>query len=190
MIIINHRVNTIEKLLATPKEWGVEVDIRPFGKRIILQHEPFEDGIDFEKFLKHYNHSILILNVKSEGIEKEVLQLMHTFQIKKYFFLDVTFPFMVKYINKGVSQFAVRFSEYESIETCLSLKGKVEWVFIDNFTKLPIEQDAFTKLKKFFKLCIVSPELLHRDEVEETKRIVHTYDVDAVLTDHGEVWRE
>ena len=143
MIIVNHRVNSIEKLKSTPPEYGVEIDLRPYNEKIILNHEPFQDGEDFEEFLKTYNHKLLILNVKSEGIEEKVLELVKKYNINNYFFLDVTFPFMVKYINKGIKNFAARFSEFESINTCLNLIGMVEWIFVDNFTRLPIENNSF-----------------------------------------------
>ena len=193
MIVVNHKINTIEKLKNTPVDCGVEIDLRPSansGSKIILNHEPFEHGEDFEEFLKHYNHKLLILNVKSEGIELKVLELVRKYNIQDYFFLDVSFPFMIKYINQGITKFAVRFSEYEAIETCLNLIGKVEWVFIDNMTHLPTENDSFNILKKHFKLCIVSPELLKRDnEIEETKEIMKKYNVDVVLTDHIDKWK-
>jgi len=188
MMIINHRVNTIEKLKATPPECGVEIDLRPYGEKIILNHEPFKDGEEFEEFLKHYNHSLLILNVKSEGIEERVLELVNKYNIKDFFFLDVTFPFMIKYINKGIKNFAVRFSEFESIQTCLNLIDKVEWVFVDNFTRLPIENNSFKILRKHFKICIVSPELLKREEISLTKGIMEKNPIDAILTDNIENW--
>ena len=189
MIIVNHRVNTVKKLIKTPKECGVEIDIRPFGKKLILNHEPFRDGESLEDFLKEYNHSLLILNIKSEGIEQEVINLVKKYKIKNYFFLDVTFPFMIKYINKGFRSFAVRFSEFESVETCINLKGRVEWVFIDNFTGLPINKDIYSILKRDFKICVVSPDLLkRRNEIEKTKEILNTFPVDAVLTDIIGVW--
>ncbi len=188
MIIINHRINTLEDLKKTPVECGVEIDIRPFGNKLILHHEPFQEGVEFEEFLKNYNHKLLILNVKSEGIEQRVLDLVEKYYIKDYFFLDVTFPFMIKYINKGIKKFAVRFSEFESINTCLNLIGKVDWIFVDNFTKLPVENNSFKILGRFFKICIVSPELLKRQEIELTKNILKENPVDAVLTDHIENW--
>lgn len=188
MIIINHKVNSIEELKNTPKNYGIEVDIRPYGKRIILHHEPFVKGEDFEDFLKHYNNKFIILNIKSEGIERRVFDLIKKYKISNYFLLDVPFPFMVKYINQGFTQFAVRFSEFESIQTCLNLKRKVEWVFIDNFTHLPIEGNSFKILRKHFKLCVVSPELFNRKEIEKTKNILKKNPVDAILTDKIFEW--
>jgi hypothetical protein len=189
LILVNHRVNTIAKLNKTPTGYGVEVDLRPYQDRIILNHEPFQDGVDFEEFLKHYRHALLILNTKSEGIEERALALVHKHGIENYFLLDVTFPFIVKYINKGIRKMAVRFSEYESIETCLKLKGKVDWVFVDNLTHLPIEGNALAILGRHFKICVVAPELLKRlDEKELTKKILKRYPVDAMLTDDCGGW--
>ncbi|MBW2968069.1 hypothetical protein KY362_06300 [Candidatus Woesearchaeota archaeon] len=190
MILINHRVNTIEKLNATPKECGVEIDIMPYGNRLVLNHEPFEDGEDLDRFLAEYDHRLLILNVKSEGIEDRVLELVRLHGIKDYFFLDITFPFMVKYMKKGWTEMAARFSELETVHTALNLKGKVDWVFVDNFTRLPVEDGAFEKLKDAgFKICIVSPELFKRDEVQLTKKILHEHPADAILTDNPEAWK-
>ena len=113
MIIINQRINSIEKLRDTPIECGIEIDVRPYGDKLVLQHDPFKKGEDFDKFLKEYNHKLLIVNIKSEGIEEEAIRLVNKYGIKDYFLLDVTFPFMIKYIRKGVRNFAVRFSEFE-----------------------------------------------------------------------------
>ena len=76
MEYIAHRINTIEELKQIPSEYGVELDLRDYGRRLILQHDPFKDGEDFEEYLKHYNHGTMILNIKSERIEFKVLDLI------------------------------------------------------------------------------------------------------------------
>ena len=189
MIIIKHKVNTVQELKESPPKLGIEIDVRLFGKRLILHHDPFQDGDVLEDFLKHYQHAFVIFNIKSEGIGGEVMRLAEKFGIKDYFLLDVSFPFIIKYIQQGVSKLAVRYSEYESAETCLNLKGKVEWIFVDNFTHLPLQNEAFSELKKHFKICIVSPELLKRDEIPQTRELLKKFPVDAVLTDDVGAWR-
>jgi len=181
-LIIKHRVNTIEELKNTPKQYGVEIDIRPYEDKLILHHDPFNLGDEFEEFLKHYTHALLILNIKSEGIEERVLSLVRKYEVNNYFLLDVSPPFIIKLINKGEHDIAIRFSEFECIETCMNFIGKVDWIFIDNITHLPIENDSFKKLRKYFKLCIVSPELLGRDDLENTKKVLLSNPVDAILT--------
>ena len=165
MEYIAHRVNTIEELKQIPNEYGVELDLRDFGDRLILQHDPFKDGEDFEEYLKNYNHGTMILNIKSERIEHKVLELIQKYNIKKYFFLDSSFPMIYLLSKTGEKNIALRFSEFEGIDTILSMTGKVEWIWVDCFSKLPINYEIYKLLKNNgFKFCLVSPELQGQNE--------------------------
>jgi len=67
--------------------------------------------------------------------------------------------------NQGEKNIALRFSEYEGLDTIMAMKGKVNWVWVDCLTKLPIDKNSFALLKKKeFKLCLVSPDLLGREQ--------------------------
>ena len=79
---MSHRINTIKKLKKTPKFYGIEIDVRDYKKKIILSHDPFRPGESFYEFIKKYDHKFLILNVKSEGIESNILQILKKFKIK------------------------------------------------------------------------------------------------------------
>ncbi len=165
MEYIAHRINTIEELKKIPKEYGVELDLRDFADRLVLQHDPFKDGEDFEEYLKHYNHGTMILNIKSERIEHKVLELIQKYNIKKYFFLDSSFPMIYLLSKTGEKNIALRFSEFEGIDTILSMTGKVEWIWVDCFSKLPINYEIYKLLKNNgFKFCLVSPELQGQNE--------------------------
>jgi hypothetical protein len=172
MEYIAHRINTIEELRNIPKEYGVELDLRDFGDRLILQHDPFTDGEDFEEYLKHYSHGTMILNIKSERIEERVLELIKKYKIEKYFFLDSSFPMIYLLSKNGEQNIALRFSEFEGIDTILNMKSKVKWVWVDCFSRLPITKENYQILKdNGFKLCLVSPELQGQNEkLEEYKQ--------------------
>ena len=191
---IMHRVNTIEQLINTPVELGVEVDIRSQGKELIIQHEPFDQGESFLEWLNFFKHGILILNVKEEGLETHLLKLMEKHNIKKFFFLDQSFPFLRKTALTGENRCAVRMSEYESIETVLSLTGIVEWVWVDCFSQFPLTyQQTNTLQKKGFKLCFVSPELqgqLNLADIKKFRQNIESLGIngDAVCTKHPELW--
>ena len=60
-----HRVNTQEQLKSISKSFGLEIDLRSEGNEIILHHDPFEKGLNFEIFLEKYSHNGLILNIKT-----------------------------------------------------------------------------------------------------------------------------
>lgn len=163
---IAHRINTLESLSNLPADVGVELDLRDFGNRLILQHDPFMDGEDFENFLTAYQRKgTLILNIKSERIEWRVLELIEKYKVENYFFLDSSFPMIIAMVRKSIRQIAIRFSEFEPIESCLALKHKIDWVWVDCFNQLPINLGNFKILKEAgFKLCLVSPELQGRAE--------------------------
>ncbi len=186
MNYIAHRINTIKELKKIPKEYGVEIDLRDYADRLILQHEPFQDGEDFEEYLSHYNHEIMILNIKSERIEYKVLELIKKYNLKKYFFLDSSFPMIYSLSKNGERNIAIRFSEFEGIDTILSMRDKIDWIWVDCFTKLPITSKNYKLLMRYgFKFCLVSPELQgHNNKIYEYKEYFKSQSIvfDAICT--------
>lgn len=194
MKLICHRRNTVSELLATDSKYGIEVDIRSEGDRLIIHHDPCVAGESFEKWIDAYRHGTLILNVKEEGLEARLIALMQSKGITDYFFLDQSFPFMVKWSNAGEHRCAVRVSEFESIETALTLAGKVDWVWVDCFTRFPLrEHDTKRLTDAGFKLCLVSPELQGRDanvEIPQLASLLKKRNIaaDAVCTKRPDLW--
>ena len=139
MIIIRHRINEIESLEKVSVNYGVEIDIHAFGDKLVVHHDAFTVGVDFEVWLQYYKHKFLILNVKEEGIEERVRQIILNHGINDFFILDMSFPAIIKMTLLGEKRIAVRVSEYESIKTALALKDKVNWVWIDVFNKFPLK---------------------------------------------------
>ncbi|MCA9400986.1 MAG: hypothetical protein KC713_05130 [Candidatus Omnitrophica bacterium] len=164
MHVIAHRINTIRDLKNLPREFGVEVDVRDEGQNLILQHDPFKTGESFEEYLKNYCHGTMIVNVKSERIEDRILELLHAYNIEDFFFLDSSFPMIMRLIQRGENRVALRYSEYESVESIMRLSGKVQWVWVDGFQKLTLTSKESDILREAgFRLCLVSPELQGRD---------------------------
>lgn len=165
MQIIVHRINTIERLKKIPSRYGVEIDVRGFGEKMFLTHDPVND-IDkydeLETYLKNFNHAFIIFNVKETGYEQRIIDLAKKYNIKNYFFLDVEFPYLYQATRKnGVKKIAVRYSEVEPIE-CIEaqiVNGQplVDWVWIDTITTLPLDKNILNRIK-LFKTCLVCPE--------------------------------
>lgn len=171
MLYICHRINTMAELERVPDEYGVEVDLRDdLEGNIYIEHNPFTKGENFEEYLKRYSSDKeMILNIKSERIEYAVLELMDKYQISSYFFLDSSFPMIFALSKLGNSHMAVRFSEYEGMDLLENMAGKVEWVWVDCFTKMPLTLKNYKKIKQLgYKICIVSPELQGQPEKIET----------------------
>ena len=161
-----HRINTTKDLKKIPYKYGIEIDLRDnLNGEIYISHDPFKVGENLDNFLKFYNHSFIILNIKSEMIEYKILELLKKYDITNYFFLDSSFPMIYNLSNQGEKKCALRFSEFEGIDTILNMKGIVNWVWVDCFTKNPLTIEKYELLKKAgFKLCFVSPELQNQPE--------------------------
>ena len=196
MLYIAHRINEIKQLKQTPPEMGVEIDIRSNGQDLILQHDPFAAGTQFHDWLKCYQHQLIILNIKEEGLEERILSYLNEFNIKNYFFLDQSFPFLVKSARQGQKQSAVRLSEYESINTVKNLASHVNWVWIDYFTKFPLDSSEVNELKRLdFQLCMVSPELQGYDPEIEISKLAYLFNssqiqLDAICTKRPDLWKD
>ncbi len=193
MEIILHRVNTSLQLRDMPTEFGAEIDIRSSGNKLILSHDPFTEGIEFDEWLKYYKHGTLILNVKEEGLEDYILRSLSKYNIEDFFFLDQSFPFIIKTIKGNENRTAIRVSEYESVLTPLTLSAKAKWIWVDHFEQLTLSSVEADELRNAgFKLCLVSPELQQREcELELTKKLVNDRKLyfDAVCTKKPYFWK-
>ena len=168
MEFIAHRINKKEELKNLSRKYGVEIDLRDnVDGTIYINHDPFILGENFEDYLKEYNH-----------------------------FLDSSFPMIKLLSDKGEKNIALRFSEYEGIDTLEKMQGKVNWVWVDCFTKLPINNEIYKKIKDMgYKLCLVSPELQGQAEKLELyiKQInKEKIEFDAICTKEYNIekWKE
>lgn len=196
MEYIAHRINTIKELKELDSRYGVELDLRDnLNGRIYISHNPFEEGEDFEEYLKAFNHGTMILNIKSERIELKVLELLKTYDINKYFFLDSSFPMIKLLSDMGEYNIALRYSELEGLDTIRNMAGKAKWVWVDCFTYLPITYEIYKELKELgYQICIVSPELEGKPEkLKEYKEQLNRdgIEMDAVCTKYYNIntWR-
>jgi hypothetical protein len=195
VILVAHRRNTTADLEKTPADMGVEVDVRTSGNRLVVTHDPFTDGEEFLHWAKAYRHALLILNVKEEGLETVLLEIMRERDIRRFFFLDQSFPFLLKTARLGERRCAVRVSEFESVETALALAGLVDWVWVDCFSQFPLSRQDGEKLRQAgMRLCLVSPELQGRHDPQEILALRVLLDgsgiaPEAVCTKYPERWR-
>jgi hypothetical protein len=190
MLKIKHRINTVEELRRVPETLGIECDVRSQGAHLIAQHDPFKPGDRLSALLSHFRHAFLILNIKSEGLEEGALVLLKQHRIRNYFFLDLSFPSLMRLVRRGEKNIAVRFSEHEPVEQALALKGKARWVWMDYFGRIPLDRRSYVWLKADFRICAVSPELQGHspEDVAPFKKGLSRYPIDAVCTKYPELW--
>jgi hypothetical protein len=187
-------VNEVAKLLQTPKNLGVEVDIRSDRNQLYLAHDPFMSGTPFSEYLDNFDHAFIVLNVKEEGLEQRCLDLLNERGIKDYFFLDQSMPFLIRRGIQGAKDGACRVSEYESLGTVENLAEMCEWVWLDSFNSSQSTVAMLSRLKDLgLRICLVSPELhgAHRDgeAAEMVNEIISSNsNIDAVCTKFPEMW--
>ena len=183
---------------------GVEIDVRYHEDELICEHDPFGHhllvGRSLDQLLSEFsNKGVLILNLKTEGIEKSCIDLMLKHGIKRWFFLDMSPPYLVKYASYAFAgtipgftsdNLAVRFSDKEPLEQALSFKGKAGWLWLDSFEKFPLTEANYPLIKEHFKICLVSPELHGHPlvKIDEFKNLLVGKEIDAVCTKRSDLW--
>ena len=197
MEIILHRKNTINELNEASDEYGIEIDLRSQNNKLVIHHDPFsKNPEDFDLWLKNYRHGTLIINIKEEGLEDKIIYSLNKNNIGNYFFLDQSFPFFITKNKLVKRKTALRFSEYESIETIIKSASYANWIWIDCFNFYPEIDSSITlhlKNEKKLKTCLVSPELQGHnltEFVEKNKELIKKYKPDAVCTKYPAFWKK
>lgn len=182
MISISHRgywLNPQEKnsMIAFKRSfsqgYGTETDIRDFCGQLVISHDiPSSESVSFEDFLKlfiSYDHRLpLALNIKSDGLAKNINEFLKFYKIENYFCFDMSIPDTLNYLEEGMN-FFMRRSEYE-VDNELYFRAKGIW--LDSFHLNSLDYKNVVKyLELGKKVCIVSPELHRRNESEMWKDI-------------------
>lgn len=193
MIVVAHRRNTLAQLAATPRSQGIEMDVRVRGDRLVVAHDPFEDGVELDVWLDAYDHALLVVNAKEEGLVAHILPRLLSRGIGAFFFLGPPLPEALAYLRAGEPRFSVRVSEVHHPGTALGLAGSVDWVWLDGFDGFPVDDEVLVGLHRAgLKICLVSPELYGRPaaQIAAYQRRLATCGVavDAVCTRHPEAW--
>jgi hypothetical protein len=191
--IVIHRQNTVAQLKALPRELGVEIDLRADGSEIVLNHDPFKGGERFINWLEAFRHGLLVINIKEAGIETEAIRLLEAFGVKRFFLLDVEFPYIYRASRAGEQRIALRYSEDEAIETVVRYRSRIDWVWIDTNTRLPLDANTVEKLYGF-STCLVCPERWGRpSDIPAYRQTMKAlgFSPDAVMTSlaHAPAWR-
>ena len=160
---------------------------------IILQHDPLEDGDKFVDWITHFNHQLLVLNVKEEGLEAKLIPILKNYNVDSFFFLDQSFPSLYKMSQSSPQLVSIRASDFEPISSSILLKPG--WVWLDSHSgnwEYLIESMHRLKETKI-KTCLVSPELQRQDSSEELVKLKtmlkeKLLEFDAVCTKFPDYW--
>lgn len=201
MLIIKHRWHDLDIKPVDSYCDGGEIDIRIHNGKLIVQHDPFKNGICFEQWLKNFKKHFLIVNVKEEGLVPFLTPKLEASNISRYFILDETIPFIIKHSKEGNRNFGIRVSAWEPVNAALKMLNDLDnppsWIWVDTFNGcLPLQRYDVEELKNFgAKLCLVSPELhpnYHSKNVDDNflncVNEIGLKSFDAVCTKLPEFW--
>lgn len=174
MLVLSHRgywLNAAEKNTTAAFErsfqlgFGTETDLRDLGGALVVSHDPPADGalsIDalLATYFAHDNRLPLAINVKSDGLQSMLCQVLENRGPANYFVFDMAVPDALGWLRRGVPAFT-RQSELESQPAFYS---QAAGVWLDSF--FGEWWDAATvrgHLNAGKNVCIVSPELHGRE---------------------------
>ncbi len=152
-------------------EFGTELDVRDYCGRLVVSHDiPDSSSMDFKTFLEIYceydRKLFLAINIKADGLQELIFDLLSEYQIENYFVFDMSVPDALGYLNFGMKVFA-RESEFE---TTPSFYEQADGVWMDEFkTPWITPQRIKHHIDNGKKMCIVSPELHQMDHLARWK---------------------
>tara|TARA_Y100000991_G_scaffold206561_1_gene183822 strand:- start:278 stop:865 length:588 start_codon:yes stop_codon:yes gene_type:complete len=157
---IAHRILNLEDYYKLPQKVGLEFDIHAYGDQLVVSHDAFCDGIKFEEYISKVKDRFLAINIKEEGIEKRVFDILSKEGCEKFFLFDVTVPQIFRLGKLYSKHFAFRLSQIEKINFKYC-REYADYIWIDTFDgTFWLNKDLILELKNLsFKLCFVSPEL-------------------------------
>jgi hypothetical protein len=148
--------------------FGLETDVRESLGELVVSHDPPRgDEISFELLLSLYcqigGSATLALNIKADGLQAPLAEMLSRFRINNYFVFDMSSPELVRY-HAAEIQYYTRISDLETEP--VGLTGATG-LWVDGFGK---DWEKFDDLTQFVragkKLAIVSPELHKRPHLE------------------------
>jgi glycerophosphoryl diester phosphodiesterase len=178
MIILSHRGYWREELEKNTEisfsrsfslGFGTETDIRDYKGKLVISHDiANENSISvkkmFEIYNKYDNTLPLALNVKADGLQIKLKELLEEYKIENYFVFDMSVPDGLGYLKENIKAFT-RESEYEKIP---SFYDEAYGVWLDEFKGHWITKETIEKhIKNNKQICIVSPDLHKREYKKE-----------------------
>ncbi len=165
--------------------FGTETDIRDFNGELVISHDiATKDSMPLIKFLSIYNEydsdiSLpLALNIKSDGLQSLLLDVIDDFKIKDYFLFDMSLPDSITTIKSGLNSYQ-RLSEYEPTSELIE---QVAGTWLDGFSSEWYNNSTIQQLMLYNKeVCIVSSELHNRKHESQWHNLYEIVDENQQL---------
>ena len=178
MIFLSHRglwntksdQNTLAAFqLSFAKGFGCELDIRDYHGQLVISHDVPRESPHllleevFQTYKKLNSNVAIAINIKADGLQSLLLELIDKYSISNYFAFDMSVPDTLGY-EKNQLKFFTRHSEYESHPTFYE---QAAGVWLDCFSHdwwSAADVERHLHHNKF--VILVSPELHQREYSE------------------------
>lgn len=172
---------------------GTETDIRDYNSQLVISHDiPNNNSISVASFFEYYKEKkcfgTLALNIKCDGLQILLLELIKKYQISNYFVFDMSIPDMFKYKELGIRFF----SRQSEVELQPILLDHCSGIWLDAFDNIWYDACLIRNhLDNGLDVAIVSPELHGRDYISLWNLIksngLHNYENIILCTDLPEL---
>ncbi|MCX2718539.1 hypothetical protein [Lentiprolixibacter aurantiacus] len=161
---INSEKNTVKAFERSfSLGFGTETDIRDYKGELVISHDmpnPNTNHLsvkDFFSIYNSYNKTLLLaLNIKADGLQEPLNDIIKEYDIRNYFVFDMSVPDAIGYHKYNINTFT-RESEYENPP---SFYEQAKGVWMDEFQDSWIETSLIQRhVDSNKQVCIVSPEL-------------------------------
>lgn len=117
---------------AFDNNFGIETDLRDIKGKIVISHDmPKGDEMTFEELLILLDgrNLPLALNIKADGMAKEIKRLLDKYKHNNYFTFDMSIPEMIVQLKMGLNVF----TGLSDINKHPVLKEQSKGIWLDSF---------------------------------------------------------
>lgn len=149
--------------------FGTETDVRDYKGELVISHDIADENcVSVKEMLEIYNKYDntlpLALNIKADGLQVKLKELLEKYKIENYFVFDMSVPDGLQYLKHDIKAFT-RESEYEKVP---SFYEEACGIWLDEFQGHWIIKEVIEKhIKNNKQICIVSPDLHKREYKKE-----------------------
>lgn len=147
--------------------YGIETDVRDYKGKLVVSHNVSDEKCPlFEDVLRKYREigsdGYLAINIKADGLQDMLIELLSKYKIEKYFVFDMSIPELIVYRARNINYFT-RVSDYETAPVLLD---DAMGVWLDEWEKNWINKDVICQfLSKGKIVAVISSEIHGRDEI-------------------------
>ena len=171
--------------------FGTETDVRDSAGELVISHDPPVGGelpaAELFRVYRELDCSLtLAVNIKADGLQSPLKQLLDEYGVQNYFVFDAAVPDALGYLRAGLTAF----TRQSEVERNGSFYEQAAGVWMDMFFEDWIEEaDILAHLEQGKRVCIVSPELHRREHLPFWTRLasmnVLSDDRVMICTDHA-----